>query len=116
MNQLKTMICCLLAGISASLSAQQTTTVVKDFRLAGPFAITTPYQTGNVDAKGRSFNDMTLLKQLQSAKTQLSKAKAMARKNEATDTATQQKAAAQTERWIIRKHAIEQEIKARKKK
>ena len=62
MNQLKTMICCLLAGISASLSAQQTTTVVKDFRLAGPFAITTPYQTGNVDAKGRSFNDMTLLK------------------------------------------------------
>ena len=63
-----------------------------------------------------SMDDMTLLKQLQSAKTQLSKAKAMARKNEATDTATQQKAAAQTERWIIRKHAIEQEIKARKKK
>lgn len=63
-----------------------------------------------------SMDDMTLLKQLQSAKTQLSKAKAMARKNEATDTATQQKAAAQTERWIIRKQAIEQEIKARKKK
>ena len=62
MNQLKTMICCLLAGMTASLSAQQTTTVVKDFRLAGPFAITSPYQTGNVDAKGRSFNDMTLLK------------------------------------------------------
>ena len=63
-----------------------------------------------------SMDDMTLLKQLQSAKTQLSKAKAMARKNEATDTATQQKAAALTERWTVRKHAIEQEIKARKKK
>ena len=63
-----------------------------------------------------SMDDMTLLKQLQSAKAQLSKAKAMARKSDAADTATQQKAAAQMERWTIRKQAIEQEIKARKKK
>ena len=40
----------------------------------------------------------------------------MARKSDAADTATQQKAAAQMERWTIRKQAIEQEIKARKKK
>ena len=62
MNYVKTFICCMLVSTAVSLSAQETTTVVKNFRLAGPYAITVPYQTGNVDAKGRAFNDMTLLK------------------------------------------------------
>ena len=62
MNYVKTFICCMLVSIAASIGAQETTTVVKSFRLAGPYAITVPYQTGDVDAKGRAFNDMTLLK------------------------------------------------------
>lgn len=62
MNYVKTFICCMLVSIAASIGAQETTTVVKNFRLAGPYAITVPYQTGDVDAKGRAFNDMTLLK------------------------------------------------------
>ena len=62
MNYVKTFICCMLVSIAASIGAQETTTVVKNFRLAGPYAITVPYQTGDVDAKGMAFNDMTLLK------------------------------------------------------
>ena len=62
MNYVKTFICCMLVSIAASIGAQETTTIVKNFRLAGPYAITVPYQTGDVDAKGRAFNDMTLLK------------------------------------------------------
>ena len=52
----------LWAGFTATLSAQQVTTTVKEFRLAGPFAITTPYQTGDVDAKGKKLDEKTLLK------------------------------------------------------
>lgn len=50
-----------LLTIGLATASAQTNTPVQQFRLAGPYAIGTPYQSNGVDAKGKAMNDMTLL-------------------------------------------------------
>ena len=63
-----------------------------------------------------TLTDVELFKQLHSAKTQISKAKAMAKKSDADDSEAQQHASQQLARWKVRHALIEEEIQTRKKK
>lgn len=63
-----------------------------------------------------ALTDVELFKQLHSAKTQISKAKAMAKKADADDSEAQQHASQQLARWKVRHALIEEEIQTRKKK
>lgn len=57
----------VLLGTAANLQAQQVTTEVREFRLAGPYALTLPYQTSEADVKGKAMDNQTLLKGFKAA-------------------------------------------------
>ena len=50
--------------LTTTVSAQDTTFVVKEFNLSGPFAVTTPFGTDTVDVNGKKFDEKSLLSNL----------------------------------------------------
>ena len=41
--------------------AQQATTTIREFRLAGPYAVTTPFAADTVDVNGKKFDEQSLM-------------------------------------------------------
>ena len=50
--------------LTTTVSAQDTTFVVKEFNLSGPFAVTAPFGTDTVDVNGKKFDEKSLLSNL----------------------------------------------------
>ena len=50
--------------LTTNISAQDTTFVVKEFNLSGPFAVTAPFGTDTVDVNGKKFDEKSLLSNL----------------------------------------------------
>ena len=61
---MKNLVLCSLLLLTTNVSAQDSTLVVKDFNLSGPFAVTVPFGTDTVDVNGKKFDDKSLLSNL----------------------------------------------------
>ena len=51
----------ILTALTLQVAAQQQTTEVKEFRLAGPFAVAAPFAADSVDVQGKKFDEKSLL-------------------------------------------------------
>ena len=61
---MKQLVFCSLLLLTTNVSAQDSTLVVKDFNLAGPFAVSAPLSVDTVNVKGEKFDEKSLLEGL----------------------------------------------------
>ena len=54
---MKKLVFCSLLLLTTNVSAQDSTLVVKDFNLAGPFAVSAPLSVDTVNVKGEKFDE-----------------------------------------------------------